>query len=211
MKIIFVTGKAQSGKDTSCDAIKDYLLHLNRNLKIVKYSFADELKSFCNRMFDIPLDDLYGTNEQKNKQTKIKWADLPLPKQTISKLKKQLGAKTVYMSIRHVLIVFGTYVCRKMYPSCWAEGLKKRIVRENVDYALICDARYPDELDIFHDKNPYVIRLTRNILKIKDISETALDKYDWAKFERFALVDNSNTDLNEKNETILAISKEWGI
>ena len=55
MKLIGITGKARSGKDTAAE-------HIINEYEYEKYSFADPLKRACSEMFGIPLGDFYNDN-----------------------------------------------------------------------------------------------------------------------------------------------------
>ena len=41
------------------------------------YSFADELKQFCINVFGLRHEQCYGSNEEKNMPTALKWKDMP--------------------------------------------------------------------------------------------------------------------------------------
>ena len=91
--IVLVTGKAQSGKDTSCDYMIDKFNEkymekflysdmppqsvLTNQTRYTKYSFAYALKCFCRDVFNVEEHKLFGTDQQKNEFTHIRWKDLP--------------------------------------------------------------------------------------------------------------------------------------
>lgn len=62
---------------------------LSKNKKLIKwmeqeifpfvkiYSFADSLKDICMSLFDLTYEQCYGTDEQKNSLTNLKWEDMP--------------------------------------------------------------------------------------------------------------------------------------
>lgn len=50
----------------------------NRIWPFIKlYSFAEPLKELCSTLFEIPYEQCYGTNDQKNLPTHINWRDAP--------------------------------------------------------------------------------------------------------------------------------------
>lgn len=201
-KVIIFSGKAQSGKDTAAHALQGKLVCSYKTT--VKYAFAKELKDLASSLFNIPRELLYGSNEDKDTLTHIKWRDLPFEPDEVDSLMITLKAKNMeFLTIREFLIIFGTKICRAMYQDCWANAAKSRIIQDNHAYALITDARFPNELDIFKDLNPIVVRFTRNILNIQDESETILDNYDFEQFgPNYILIDNRNMSVEEKNKEV---------
>ena len=57
MKIIGITGKKRSGKDTSGE-------HLIKNFGFTRYSFADPLKKGCMEMFGFNADQMWGDTKE---------------------------------------------------------------------------------------------------------------------------------------------------
>lgn len=195
-KIIIVTGKAQSGKDTTID----FLGPLLDRARI--FSFANPLKKFLEEAFGINPRNLWGTNDQKNEFIHIRWEDVPENK-----------GRSGQMTCREFMQYFGTDICRRMYPDCWASATLKNIVNSDAKYAFISDGRFPNEIDHFYnlDRNEFdviVIRLNRNILNQTHISETALDDYDFAKWANFILIENQNMTLEEKNKYLKEVVLE---
>lgn len=201
-KVIIFSGKAQSGKDTGAEALQEQLVRSYKTT--VKYAFAKELKDLAHSLFGIPRELLYGSNADKDTLTHIKWSSLPFHGDYITGLMTLLRAKDkTYLTIREFLIIFGTRICRQIYPNCWANAAKSRILQDGHAYALITDARFPNELDIFQDMNPIIVRFTRDLLKIQDESETILDDYDFNKFgSNYILIDNQNMSVEEKNNEV---------
>jgi hypothetical protein len=113
-----------------------------------------------------------------------------------------LQRDNVKMTAREVMQIFGSNVCRRMSPNCWANATLQKIIKEQPDYAFITDARFPNELDIFLPYNPIVIRLSRNLFNSQHVSEVALDKYPWQNIQRFIPIDNADMDLDNKNSLV---------
>lgn len=61
--IIAFTGKARSGKDTSCTIVKNHLIEEGYAVKV--FAFADNLKATAGDIFDLDWQDLYGETKEK--------------------------------------------------------------------------------------------------------------------------------------------------
>lgn len=61
--IIAFTGKARSGKDTSCTIVKNHLIEEGYAVKV--FAFADNLKATAGDIFDLDWQDLYGDTKEK--------------------------------------------------------------------------------------------------------------------------------------------------
>jgi len=204
-KIVLVSGKSQAGKDTVCSYMKSKLDDSE------VYHFADYLKEICSNLFNIPMEHINGSNEDKNRLTSVDWKDLPFSlTQTQNVYMKTKNANfydgsSEKMSIRNVLQVFGSDICRNMDNDCWVNACKSRIERDAPSYALIADARFPNEIDAF--PNAIVIRLLRNPLDNKHVSEIALDDYHFEKLKKILILPNSDMTIQSQNETCLAYLK----
>lgn len=218
--VIFV-GKAQSGKDTSCDIIGQ--------LKITsqKFAFATPLKEFCHNVLGVEKEKLWGTNEQKNFPTHLRFSDLvrvvgPERAEHIDPI--LLKYPDNFLTGRQVLQYWGSDVCRVFYPDCWANATLKAMqteVSERIEQAclgldekffgLICDARFPNELECFikHGFTPITFHLARNPLNQSHKSEVAFDKYDFSKVPNYHRIDNSDMTLEEKNQVVLNIMEQY--
>lgn len=183
---------------------------------VKNYYFADTLKEMCMRVFGIPPHKLYGTNEQKNEPTEIKWSDIAfaLPPRIVGKLKKE-GKFDQYMTGREFLQQFSTAICRKIKNTCWIDACYRDIIEDGSELAVVSDTRYPDEIEcgLAIQKaglaNVKTLRLTRKGTDDDDqhSSEIALDGCD----ELFdAIVDNANMTIPETCDEVLRIMLEWG-
>lgn len=210
-QVIILRGKKQSGKSYACDFIQKNLRLKDGTEQAKIYSFATALKNFCIDVLAVPYDQVYGTDEQKNLPTHINWFSLPHTRSEIMDFRRACNAKHEHMmSGREVLQIFGTDICRRLYGDCWVYSTAKTISDERPKYALIADARFPNEIEFFNNiKNgpladsftddPIVISLLRNPLHDNHYSEVALDGYDFSKFKRFHELDNSDMTIEEKN------------
>jgi len=175
---------------------------MNRNVWpfIKAYSFADVLKEVvCMQVLGLTREQCYGTDEQKNTDTHIKWSDLPTPNTNL---------KNKAMTAREVMQYVGTDFFRKLYPNVWVDSTIKKIEREGTEMAIITDVRFPNEVKSVQAKGGKVIRLTRDLSSGEDQhpSEVMLDDY-----EGFDLVvDNQNMTALETSEIIYNHLREWG-
>ena len=145
------------------------------------YSFADALKTICIDLFNIPFENVYGTNEQKNKKiSHLKWNNMPSRKNKDTRRTK-IGS----MTAREFMQYFGTDIMRKIWEPIWCKNAVNRIVAEQSGLAIVADVRFPNEVDIIKDAGGIVIKLNRNLFKDEHPSETQLDKknYNQKKFD----------------------------
>jgi hypothetical protein len=169
---------------------------------IKKFSYAEPLKEFGQYVLGLSEEGVWGTNEQKNQPTHLNWEDMPT-----NVLQKKLAKKSGPMTNREVMEYFGTQICRQMYPNVWADALIRRIELIKPEIAMVCDVRFPNEVEAIKKAGGKVIRLTRTTeeaAKNDHISNTALDQdvYDWSNFD--AVIDNQNLTIREAQDLILA-------
>jgi len=182
------------------------------------YSFADLLKeSLCIELLGLTHEQCYGTDEQKNTPTHLKWEDMPGVattdvwgtidgKKTLDSLGMTYHTPG-FMTAREVMQFVGTDVMRKMYGDVWSKGTVKRILKEGSEMAAICDCRFPNEVEAVQEAGGKVIRLTRFTTDVDPHpSETALDGY--KGFD--AVIDNQNMSLGEQNGAIYDQLTKWG-
>jgi len=219
-KVILITGKAQSGKDTTGDFLMKHINAFEESRRLVesvferkyvpdsceKYSFATALKNIAVELFDIPRNQVWGSNAEKDQLTHIKWADLKNvigigdDKDWFEKVYR-ISPDTEFMTGRQFLQFFGSEIIRKLYGNAWVSRTFKDIVQQAPVYAFVCDVRFKNEIDFFIEKgiDPIVVRLERNPLDMQHISETALDDYDWKKLKHYYPIPNQNWTWEEKD------------
>jgi hypothetical protein len=183
-KIIAFAGRKQSGKSTACEYISDIISSPNNKFSHKIYSFADPLKQdICMKILGLTYEQCYGSDDDKNSSTHLTWNNQRL-------------------TARDVMQIVGTEMFRAMYPEVWVNALINKITEDNLDVALICDCRFPNEVDIVHKHGGYVLRLTKNPFNSDHPSEQALDKehYDWSKFDY--IIDNQDLNIDTKNQQI---------
>lgn len=210
-QIIAFAGRKQSGK-TSCSQYVELLASQevvsSINCKI--YSFADPLKKdICMNILGLTQEQCYGTDEQKNTLTSIRWKDMP--DYNISWTWAQDYDKSGYMTARQVMQFIGTNIFRKLKHDVWSEAIIKKINQEHRDLAIIGDCRFPNEVESVKNAGGYVIKLTRNPHNSQHESETALDSniYDDSNFD--LVIDNDNLTIEQQNLEVYRFIKNKGI
>lgn len=175
------------------------------NTGIKLYSFADYLKEFCIDVFGLTNEQCYGTDEQKNTLTSLKWENMPTPSFDLSEefnlgsdiaCVKRMG-KNGQMTAREVLQYLGTDIIRKMLNNAWVNATLNKIRKEKPDLAIITDARFPNEIEGVNSIGGKTVRLLRHANLIDEhYSEKALDNYSHEKFT--LVIDNRNDTIEEQ-------------
>ena len=166
---------------------------------VKKYSFAAPLKEIAIGLFDLTQEQCFGTDQQKNTLTNVRWGDMPGINVTKSKKRKKMTA-------REFLQYFGTEVCRGIKNDVWADRCLKDIYSEDPLLAIIDDCRFPNELDAIQKAGGKVIRLTRSPHEDKHNSEKSLD--DCENFD--AVIDNANMTIHEACKSLIETLDNWG-
>lgn len=161
---------------------------------VKNYSFAEPLKYIAVELFGINREQVYGSDEEKNSKTHLKWENMPFSK------------KKGKMTSREFMQHFGTNICRNMHQTIWTDALVKTITTEEPLLAVVDDCRFENEIDAIHSMGGKVIRLTRNLHDDDHDSEKALDTYE--DFDK--IIDNQNMTIHETNVEIIKTLEEWG-
>ena len=206
-KVIIITGKAQSGKDSAALVIKNLLKIKGFSSK--SYSMAEELKNICINLFGMEYQQCWGENKDKDTDTSFLWENLPVGSETIARLMLNSNGKKINqaMTAREVMQIWGTDIFRSFDPNCWVRSTLNKIEKEGMDFAIISDARFPNEINFAESHNPIVIKLTRDVIDNKHSSETALDDFIFSKHNHY-IIDNQSMSMEFKNAEILKIINE---
>lgn len=175
-KIISISGRKKSGKDTVAKYICDLLCHKRSLCRI--YHYADEVKKFCVDYLGLRADLCWGSDEDKNTLTNIKWENFPtfyLMKHKYLDEHVEHGVCTIwqaekkfyekyggFMTYRQVLQQAGTELFRSINPNIWVDKCFRQIENDNLDVAIIADVRFPNEVAASKKNNALELRLTRN-------------------------------------------------
>lgn len=164
------------------------------------YSFADPLKRFCIDVLGVTEEGCYGTDAQKNAIVPhLLWESFPI--------QEAVDGRTGPMTGREVMQLFGTEVVRKFYHDAWARGTYSAIQREGYELALVCDGRFPNEIDMGSTVGSKSIRMMRKISDDNHPSETSLDNF---PIDRYTLaIDNRTMSMQEQFEFIDPFIETW--
>jgi GTPase SAR1 family protein len=144
--IIGVTGKKGSGKST----VANYLVnHYNFN----EYAFANTLKSICMEVFQLQTNQLYGSQQEKERRDEF-WNVSP------RKIMQEVG--TAFREI-------GNRVPE--LDRIWVKSLHREIELKDKSLVVISDVRYQDEIDsIIRYKengwNAIIIKIERELTEL---------------------------------------------
>ena len=181
------------------------------------YSFADPLKQFCINVFGAKYEQMYGTDAQKNSIIPhLLWDNLPdIMRPVIGKYIEPINPSHIIeehkhgpMTGRDLMQVFGTDMVRRLYNDAWARATYSAIQNDGQELALVCDGRFPNEIDMGTTVNAKTIRLLRAVYtEDTHLSETALDNYPLEKYT--VVVDNRNMTLDEQCKFLDPLIDAW--
>ena len=178
------------------------------------YAFADSLKWIAMTVFGIDPKLLYGTDEDKNQVTHIKWQDMCqfLPPRQISHIKKS-EKYDKFMTGREFLQYFGTNVCRVLDDECWTRKCFHDILSEGSEIAIIQDGRFANEVKASYklkekyDVDVKVIKLLKS--EGFDVHESENGLKGIADSTYDLVIDNEHMTIKEKNQAILDALYSW--
>jgi hypothetical protein len=208
-RILAFSGRKQSGKSTSGEYVQDLIKKYDLGIRYKLYSFADPLKQdICMNLLGLSYEQCYGSDDDKNTLTSIRWKDLP---KDIFEQHLEEVAKNEYMTARQVMEVVGTGIFRKLKNNVWVDATMIKIQKEAMDLAIILDNRFPNEVNSVLDAGGFVVRLARDPFSAQTEAEKALDQnsYDWSKFS--LVIQNHNLTLSERNQQIFNFLQDKGI
>lgn len=157
--LIAVHGFKQSGKDT--------LAHLLvSEYGYQRLAFADRVKDAIHVIFGVSKEDLYGSDADKQKLSPVRWSDL----ENVMREKKDDQA---YLSIRELLQIFATEICRDKIPAIWYRFLPI----QSDELTVISDLRFLNEAEHLKSLNALIIEVKRpSALGSHHASEAGLPK-----------------------------------
>lgn len=145
--LLAIHGFKQSGKDTLADLlVSEYGYR--------KVAFADRLKEVLHLMFGVPKEQLWGSDEDKQQLSKVEWKDLV----DIDKADKD---DSTYLSVRELMQIFATEVCRSKIPDIWY----KYLFVDSNDKVVISDLRFENEAEFLKTKKATLIKVKRPAAK----------------------------------------------
>ena len=146
------------------------------------YAFADVLKEFAIDVLGLEHNQVYGTNEEKNSPTHLRWENMPgIVTKKVFTQKSYFGYEDEITGItyhkpgpmtgREVLQYFGSDICRKMYENIWFDACIRRIKKDKPELALISDVRFSNEIKGVQDEGGVVFGLPRDLFNDSHKSE----------------------------------------
>lgn len=188
---------------------------------VKQYGFADNLKQICQGLFGIENHQLYGTHDQKNELTNIRWENMPgvipIPDSALEmdEIYGILDAhglankfhfhKPGFMTAREFMQFFATEVMRGIKDDIWVSSLIKQIVAEDSQLSIITDGRFSNEVSSLKEVGGKTIYLTKFKDQDGHRSESELSIKDCDAF-----IDNQNLSLVETCQELVKILDGWG-
>ena len=113
------------------------------------------------------------------------------------------------MTAREFLQYLGTDVMRNIKDTIWVDVTIKTILSEQSEVAIIPDVRFPNEVEAIHKAGGSVIRLTRDTFNSNHHCEKSLDSdaFNWDNFDY--VIDNNNSEISELCNKLGTINKLW--
>lgn len=230
-KIIGISGRKQSGKNTVANYINGHVLKHKNMIQDFRINNSGQLEILTNDqsgnidwgIFDVTRKDIdFITYADRAlwpyvkvyhfadclKQICVELFDLS-PSQVYG-TDADKNTDTPYgMTAREFLQHFGTDIMRKIKDTVWVDYTIKLIQSEQSQLAIIPDVRFPNEVNAIHNAGGIVIRLTRNIANSKHKCECALDEqnFDWKKFDH--IVDNNEISVKQLSELLSKLPRLW--
>lgn len=142
-QLIAVHGFKQSGKDTLAKVLVEEFGYR-------RLAFADRVKDAIHIIFGVNREWLFGSDQDKQRITHVRWEDLV----DVDRPNKD---NADFLSVRELLQIFATEVCRSKCPSIWYRYLPipadERIV--------ISDLRFENEALFLKEKNAVMVKVRR--------------------------------------------------
>jgi hypothetical protein len=172
------------------------------------YAIADPLKQIAIEVMGLPRAKVYGSEDDKNSKTKFKWQNMPgviCDRKLFKSLKEShdgelpfIYHKSGFMTIRDILQHVGTEIFRKMYSEVWSDTLIRRIEEDQPKVALVCDARFDNEIKAIKKENGVVIGLLRDIYQSTDSHSSEQISFNLCNHA----IDNSKMSIDEQCKSI---------
>jgi len=191
----------------------DQVLSQLNEVKI--YSIADSLKQICIDILGLKHKQVYGTDEDKNTKSRIRWSSMPGVVTSAICSEEEFQDKELHkyglvyrphrlMTAREILQYVGTDIFRSMSNNVWISAVLRRIQAENMNLALICDVRFDNEIQALKKKKGFLIGLNRNFSAATDTHAS-----EQVHLKRcHTTIDNAEMTIPEQNKAIYQFLKE---
>ena len=239
MKIIGISGRKQSGKNTAANYIAGSILKAKNMIQ--DFIITDEGALSINTtdsndnagwgVFDLTRkDETFVSYAEQEIWPFIKIYHFADPLKSIAVELFDLKPEQVYgsdvekntstpytqngwkyqMTAREFLQYFGTEVMRDIKDSIWVDYTMKRIAKEQSSVAIIPDVRFPNEIKAIKEAGGIVIRLTRNPFESDHDCEKALDAESF-DWDQFDHIVDNRGDIDQLLNDLNKLQKKWGI
>jgi len=219
MRLLLLSGKKQSGKDTIAAFLRRNAKTLFWPSQTATIYFGTPMKNFATDYLGVERHKAWGTDAQKNELTHIRWESLPNYTSLCDHwYKEALDAKrpwscpSGFMTGRQLLQYIGEDLFLKMDPDIWVRRFEQEVRGAEYDVVLSPDPRKPEQIECGRRLGGKSIRLLRDPYQGADrhISELALDSpaYDEANFD--SVIDNRTLGIEETNRRVVGVLMEWG-
>jgi len=141
--LIAIHGFKQSGKDTLANVLVS-------EFGYTKVAFADRLKQALHVIFEVPKKQLWGSDHDKQQLTKVAWSDL-------SGIERAERDHPNFLSVRELMQIFATEICRSKIPSIWYKYLNL----EESERLVISDLRFENEAAFLRVHRALLIKVKR--------------------------------------------------
>ena len=227
-KIIGISGRKQSGKNTVANYFTGYVLKQKDMIRDFDISNEGQLEIQTSNqqgdmgwgIFDVTRkDDDFISYADKElwpytklyhfadclKHLSVSLFDLE-PRQVYGTDEDKNSMTPYGQTAREFLQYFGTDVMRKIKDSIWVDYTLRCVKEENSEVAIIPDVRFPNEVKAIKEANGIVIRLDRDVYSSDHMCESALDQenFDWKNFDY--IIHNNNLTLTRLIQDIQKIN-----
>lgn len=220
-KIILVSGKLQSGKNTFANFLGKRLSEIGFNVS--EDLFAKDLKNNCKNDFkslNIAINEKVQYIEEL-----LKYLELSEYQNVVDSVKRQLNEFKIVdenyyedktFITRCLLQIYGTEIFRnRVNENHWVDQVIERSKQSNTDFIIVTDVRFENEIDRVKElsNNEYEVitirverKLERNSVMDLHPSENALDDYLTWDY----IIDNNSSleNLIESANTIIDYLKK---
>jgi len=129
----------------------------------------------------------YGTDEEKNTETHLRWEEMPLN-----------GGRKGNMTAREVMQHVGTDIFRSMYRNIWVDCLLREIEKDGYKMAVLSDVRFDNEIKAIQAQGGIIIGLTRDKLEKSDGHSSEQPNFDLCDH----VIDNNDMSIPDQNKEI---------
>lgn len=179
------------------------------------FSFATQLKESIINLFSIDRKALYGSNDDKNKETHLKWDDI-FPLLSEQRRVDLSGNAGKNMTGRQIMQIFGTDICRTIDRSCHIRSTFTAAKEANPDIAIFPDGRFEDEFEYFENLKKsqnefkvWLIKLKRMKFKSNDPMEQGAAGIKDSRYD--LVINNENITTLDKNEKLIDFLTSRGV